>query len=415
MKYFILPISAFFILECLVGCGKSSKQVTGSRESIEPKNSVETKKPADFPIDSQLTLNLDNPRGFYPLNVKGLPDVVRAAGSSVFELRVLAAGENRLLRVVDVSNGQGSKFKDNIRKMKTSSIDANSMNTSSMNTGSLDENDKTVLIKQIESCEGNKDITYQMNCLITFDIRKSTGFLTGEGSTLWTNAHVVDGFMSFVEKFRDVKFRKKSKFNKFKKIFSEKQRIAVFIFNKEGELLLNPYLDQATIGMAPPMTYMARVRNTFFAEDSDYIGLSLSRPIGKPLKVADKLPLFGQRIFLFGYPACTACNPESFQVEDPNDFADRSPGPNSDGKGLKVSSGVLLEPKSQASFFEVQESLMDYWQLDRMFLSTADSNHGNSGGPLLNERGEVVAIHTGGKSRIIDGKVKRISRSVIFF
>lgn len=393
------------VLGCLVGCGKSYKQVAETHVPMEPKNSGESKKPAEFQNNSQLTLNLDNPRGFYPLNVMGLPDAVRAAGSSIFELRVLAAGEDRLLRLVDVSNGQGVKIKDNIRRMKTNSTGASS----------IDEKDKTVLIKQIESCEGDKNISNQMNCLVTFDIRKSTGFLTGEGSTLWTNAHVVDGFMDFVEKFRDAKFRNKSKLGKFKKIFFEKQRIAVFIFNKEGELLLNPYLDKATIVKPPPMTYMARVRNTFYAEDSDYIGLSLSRPIGNPLKVAEKPAVFGQRIFLFGYPACTACKPEVFQVDDPNDFADRSPEPNSDGEGLKVSSGVLLEPKSQASFFEVQESLMDYWQLDRMLFNSADSNHGNSGGPLLNERGEVIAIHTGGKSRIIDGKIKRISRSVIFF
>ncbi len=405
MKFLVLPISVFFVLECLIGCGKSYKQVAETRVLGEPKNSAEPKNPSEFQVDSQLTLNLDNPRGFYPLNVKGLPDVVRAAGSSVLELRVLAAGEDRLLRVVDVSNGQGVKIKDNIRRMKTSSTDVSS----------IDEKDKTVLIKQIESCEGDKNISNQMNCLVTFDIRKSTGFLMGDGSILWTNAHVVEGFIGFVEKFRDAKFRNKSKLSQFKKIFSEKQRIAVFIFTKEGELLLNPYLDKATVVKAPPMTYKARVRNTFYAEDSDYIGLSLSRPIGNPLKVAEKPPVFGQRIFLFGYPACTACKPEAFQVDDPNDFADRSPEPNSDGEGLKVSSGVLLEPKSQASFFEVQESLMDYWQLDRMLFSSADSNHGNSGGPLLNERGEVVAIHTGGKSRMIDGKLKRVSRSVIFF
>lgn len=56
---------------------------------------------------------------------------------------------------------------------------------------------------------------------------------------------------------------------------------------------------------------------------------------------------------------------------------------------------------------------MDLWRLDRMLFNTADSNHGNSGGPLLNENGAVVAVHTGGKSRIIDGKHQRVSRAVI--
>src|SRR5690606_27617199 len=146
-----------------------------------------------------------------------------------------------------------------------------------------------------------------------------------------------------------------------------------------------------TINIIPEKTRVARLRNTFYAEDSDYVGLALTRPIGVPLKISDKNPYVGQRIFVLGYPACTACSPEDYQVDDPEDFADRSPGLNSDGKGMKVSTGVLLSPHGLASFFGRQESSMKYWKLDRMLFSTADSNHGSSGGPLVNERGEVVA------------------------
>lgn len=368
-------------------CGASNSISSTPTNPLEPRplggNNLGEK--ADRP------LNFGNGLGFYPVNTQGIPKEVVAAAASVFRLRVIAAGNESSLNQIDVSGGKGRDFKQKIRNLEARS--------------GFDEMDKMVLIKQIEFCERFSDIEDQKTCILATDIRKSSGFLKGNGHTLWTNAHAVEGNMNFIEQYGQ-----KSKTDQLR----DKQRLGIFIFDSNGRLLVDPYVDEVHLTIAPEQTSVAQLRNSFYAEDSDYVGLSLAKDIGAPLKVSSKNMTIGDRIFVLGYPACTGCDPsETLKVDDPLDFADRSPGPNSDGTGLKVSIGFILNTNGLSSFFGVQENSMKLWRLDRMYFNTADSNHGSSGGPLVNEKGEVVAIHSGGKSRQTSGKLVRISRSVV--
>ncbi|NJL23777.1 MAG: trypsin-like peptidase domain-containing protein [Calothrix sp. SM1_5_4] len=330
-----------------------------------------------------------NDLGFYSPASPGLPAAVVAASNSVFNLRILAGREDRFLSRIDVTNGGGEEIRVWIREIDPRQFDAL---------------DKIVMIKQVEQCERQRDRDLRKACPISFDIRQGTGFLAQSGSTLWTNAHTIEGFLEAVEKFENISMMDQLK---------NKREMRVFIFDAEGRLLLDPYQDKVVAQLLPEATLMAKRRGSFYAEDSDYMALSLSREIGSPLPVARGNLAAGDRVFVLGFPLCTGCKPENIWIEEPEDFADRAPGVNSDGKGLKVSSGVVHKPEELLSFFGIQESLLRSWRLERIVFNSADSNHGSSGGPLLNENGEVVAILAGGKSRIIKGKHRRVSRAVI--
>lgn len=147
--------------------------------------------------------------------------------------------------------------------------------------------------------------------------------------------------------------------------------------------MVDPFLEPITLEKAPRETYVARMRRNFYAEDSDYVTLRLSKSLGKPLHFAAARPVVGQRVFVLG----------------------------SDGKGLKVSFGRVVPHAGLTNFFGMNAGSLHFWELQSMVFSSADSQHGQSGGPVLNEAGEVVSVHGGGRTRRKNGVVVRISRA----
>ncbi len=301
--YKVLAIITFIL--AAVGCGNGS--------ATKPNRSATTSKLYEPPAfreerNGEKTNGSNGYRdglGFYPINSPGLPRGVVVAANSVFQLRVIAAADDRTIRQIDVTGGKGRVIKEKILAMKTKV--------------GFDDMDKTVIIKEIEFCERSKDIEAKKACPIELDVRESAGFLLGNGHTLWTDAHAVEGNMNFIEKYSQ-----KSKADQIR----DKQRLGVFIFDKNGQLLVDPYVDEVHLSISPAPIPIARYGDTFYAEDSDYVALSLAKNIGSPLRAAAKRIAPGDRIFILGFPLCTGCNPsDAIQVEDPLDFADRSPLP----------------------------------------------------------------------------------------
>jgi hypothetical protein len=340
--------------------------------------------PAPTPVDAGV-FGTDGGLGFYSLQTPGLPAGVAAAGDSVYEVRVVGNSQKGA-RTIDVSQGRGGVAKRKILRLPESEIDANS---------------KTVIVKQIEFCEG-KELSHQKSCPVFTENSEGSAFVIGDGASLMTAAHVVEHVMDIVEQSAEVPKSLQ---------FVKHQRVLIFIFNSSGQLVVDPFFEPITLEKAPRETYVARIRKNFYAEDSDYVTLRLSKPLGKPLHFAAAKPIVGQRVFVLGYAACTGCampdNPEISAL----DLADRSPAPNSDGKGLKVSFGRVVPDLGLSDFFGMNPGSLRFWELQSMLFSSADTQHGQSGGPVLNEAGEVVGVHGGGKTRRKNGALVRISRA----
>jgi hypothetical protein len=215
--------------------------------------------------------------------------------------------------------------------------------------------------------------------------------------------HAIDGYLSAVNKFENV-----SKADQLKM----KRPLKVLIFDQKGGLIYNAYVDEVLPKIVPTPSPLAQVAQQMYDVDSNFVALSLNHDIGIPLSPAPSKTVLGQTVFIVGYPYCTGCDTKNVQVDDPLDFVDRSPRKNSDGLGLKVTTGHMLEQNDSIKFLNLGPAVIQMTQFNQLAFTDADSNHGNSGGPWLNERGEVLAIHTGGKSRLIDGKLQRLSRAV---
>ena len=354
-----------------------------------PQKSALTRPKADSNSEKNKDGQAQKGLGFYTVSTPGIPSGVISAANSIFTLKVMSLTDEKSSTTVNVTDD--AKTKEAKEKIKDSR--------------EFDEMERIAIIKQIEHCQKFEKIEDKQNCTIVGEFRQSTGFLAKDGRTLWTNSHAVEKNMDMIEKYGN----EQSKANQIK----NKGRLVIFIFDQNGQLVLDPYENEVHIQVGPEPSFVALHRKNFYAEDCDYIGLSLTKDIGTPLKIAAQTPQVGETIYVLGYPVCTGCDSSNYDGANTTDFTSRSPAPDSNGKGLKISVGDVVNPEGLESFFGMQKSALKLWNLQKMLFYTADSHYGNSGGPVLNAKGEVVAIHAGGKSRIIDGKFQRISRSVI--
>ena len=298
--------------------------------------------------------DLNKDLGFFSIQSAGTPAFVAEAAKSVFQVKVAFAADIKAIRQVDVSNGKGVQVKQQIRAISPSPA--------------FDELDKQVLITEIEACEGYSNPENQKSCTLFITNVRGTAFLLGDGKTLWTNAHVIEPFLKTIQKLGGDSVQDQLK---------AKSRVLIFGFDANKNLVLNPFTNATTIASVPTPTSLAEMRNSFYAEDSDYLSLTLSQSIGTPLRLAKSPSSLGDKITVLGYPFCTACDLSEISGVDPVDFADRSPKPNSNGKAITVTSGETLDRESLQSFFQIPPQLLTLWNMDRMMFVSADIADGS--------------------------------------
>jgi hypothetical protein len=325
--------------------------------------------------------------GFKRLSDLSTPENIKKASESVFEVRVPEARDLSDVTVVDLTDPRMVDFESKIAGITPSD--------------KIDEKEKIVILSQIKNCRKSPEQT--KNCALMFSIQKATAFLAGdsEGTTLWTNAHVVNGFLNI-----QALARGKSILD----IVKDKPRMLVFVFNQQGELVFDPFKDTAQLQDTDEPSYASLIRGKWFAEDSDFVSMKLSRKIGQSLKIGVRAKS-GDRLYHPGYAACTGCarNPN---VTDPLDNNSRGPGQDSNGIGLYWTAGEQQDLKTVTAYLEVPSGMWDMYKKDQMIFFSADAQVGMSGGPILNADGQVIGVFAGSKPKMVGATMLNLSRGV---
>lgn len=320
--------------------------------------------------------------GFKTLSETNVPDAIKKTADSTFEARVVYENSPADVAVIDLTD---PKMSDADQK-----IDA---------IDKLDASEKVVIKKQFERCRREK---IERQCPVYFTIEKATAFLAGgDGTYLVTNAHVVNGPLKLLSTLA-----KKPILD----LLKQPQRILIYLFDHNGNLVFDPYINQAAIIKHGEPSSLAKLHSDWYAEDTDYAVIKLDKKIGEPIKIASSVQP-GETSYHSGYPACTGCASAPNKT-DPNLNRDRSPRKNSSGMGFYWTEGKIQDSATARSFINADWYLA-LAKLDQMVFLNADAQVGMSGGPILNEAGEAIGVFAGSKDKInIDGSMTVLSRGV---
>lgn len=320
-------------------------------------------------------------QGFYNPTDPSMPDRLKAASRSVFEIRTAFFEDFETQSDITVAD---------VSSMSTADIDAAVLRMK------LDKKDSQIIKAFIDNCKTEEQ---KANCPIPLKTNSGSSFITGSGNTLWTNAHVV-------EKMINTKAVTNEK--SVNDVLHSKDTMPVFIFNQDGEMIFNGLNETLSFKAVPIETRMTKLGGSFYSVDSDYVALELPRALGTPLQIAKNVNSTG--VAVIGYPYCTGCTPQDNQ--DPLDYASRYPYPDAGDCLEKVTSGSLLSAETWGQLAQVNFEIVQNLNRSTFIGHTADSQHGMSGGPILNANGEVVGIHAGGKTVQTAKGLNRYSRGV---
>jgi hypothetical protein len=336
------------------------------------------------------TPNLSQGLGFYSLDEKWVPAAVKQAALSVFKVRVASISEA----------GQFSDFKLSSKANRAAAEQDIAQRPVSER---FDELDRIMAQRQLKSCEESG----KSHCFIPKYRIQGTAFLAGDGSTLWTNAHVIESYLNVVSATQGIELNKQ---------LNSKEDIRIFVFDSENQLVVDPYAEPVRIKMLPQLSEMAKRATNFYYNDSDYLALQLSRPIGEALRLAATVPKPGEKTYVVGFPHCTGCDASDLNLpsEELMEFADRAPKPNAQGQNLQVTVGSVVDfEKILQPFFEMTHDDFKYWNIDKMLYTSADSTIESSGSPILNAQGEILAILSEVRTKKIHGYLQHVTSGVI--
>lgn len=321
--------------------------------------------------------------GFYSPTDSKLPKATQDAADSVFEIRTgfIQDLENYSdVKVVDISTAaKKALILQKIEQMP-------------------DQRDQIVYRSFVAFCEKKSNT---QECPLPESIANGSGFISGNGSKLWTNAHVVE---------KMVQTRAVTHEKSISDVLASKANFPIFVFDKTGKNVFNGLEQEISFADLPATTQLSKTSKSFYDVDNDYISITLPLSLGKPLEISPDAEKEGDQIYVMGYPYCTDC-------EDPsgsNDlsFENRYPYDNAEDCLQKVTIGEILSEEEFGNLAQVNSQLINLLDKDKFIASTADSQFGMSGGPILNSEGKVVGINAGSKAlKKYDG-LKIYSRGV---
>lgn len=323
--------------------------------------------------------------GFNSINESSTPFILHKSASSVFKVEIVSEDQMSDLRVFDL---QSDEFKVFESKM------------TSMNEEMLSAHERVTILRQIERCKRDK---IEKACPIMLTFERATAFLAGgDGSFLITNAHVVQRYL---------KLKASMQGKTILEILKTPQWIPIFLFDKDGKLAFDPYLTPpAIIKFGKPSAFALTNGSGWYGEDSDYVVIKLPVPLGMPLEIA-KSKNIGEKVYRLGYSSCTGC-PLQPNRTDPELNMSRGLIGNSNGKDLFWTSGQTVGLQQTSDFLGISLTVFDSSNKENWLFFSADAQVGMSGGPIVNELGEVVGVFAGSKPKISFGTMNVLSRGV---
>lgn len=328
-----------------------------------------------------LSVELAKAQGFYSPNDPSIPNKLKQAADSVYEIRTayFEDFENQSdITVADISTMDNSAINSAISKMQ------------------LDKKDSQIVRAFIDKC---KTPEQKANCIIPIKINSGSSFIAGTANTLWTNAHVMERMLNAKAITNDKTLGD---------VLSSRDTMPIFIFNKNGEMIFNGLQNPISFKATPLQTAITLQGNSFYGVDSDYLGIELPFSLGNPLPIAKAINSDG--VAVIGYPYCTGCTaPDG---HDPIEFVSRYPFPDAGDCQEKITGGSLLNAEAWGQLAQVNQYLVQNLNRSTFIGYTADSQYGMSGGPVVNSNGEVVGIHAGGKTVRTTNGLSRFSRGV---
>ena len=228
---------------------------------------------------------------------------------------------------------------------------------------------------QWATCVQNKESL----CHVFDQQGNGTGFVFRDSSTVATNLHNVIERVTLKyseggpEQSHEARVKKLNNMGLFAALETPEQKTVVNPTEAPPRLSFFPNVfKELALGFSQANTSAFRL--------SDYVEITTSKLGAVPLKPAARAPQPGEKIFLVGYPLATK---------------DRAPFGKLDADGVHqvVSSGrvVTFAEFQAASGGQVEPEFREKFESNLIF-TDLDCDHGNSGGPMLNEKGEVVAI-----------------------
>jgi hypothetical protein len=232
---------------------------------------------------------------------------------------------------------------------------------------------------------------HSADCKISLKYNSSTIVLTGEGTTAQTSFHTFRE--SLLPKVYEDLRNGLSMDQVARSLYQTV--IPAFVYNSDGHLIGTPEnLTVQVEGLTGPQMGMLAHGSNSIPAYMDGMKLRFSKKIGSGVKISAQKSKLDESVVMLGYP----------------DKTDQHWGANgSDGQSLYCTIGKVITPQDWSARLKKAGWPYDFDQLSayekylyqtNAVLTSTVSMSGMSGGPILNAKGELIAVHSSGSNEL---------------